>query len=548
MLDKRIVILDIAKRLKVNNFNDKLKTIIRQNDLFLSLTPYSSYILSSQSLEFSTFHTIISKEEFKKNILLKYKNTENILNNYIKYSFILRHLMMILTHNEYINVITKYIENMKINGYEIIYITDRDNYKIDFNSLITRSDSSLILINKLADVNIIIKEYDNFFYLYQNYLSKYKRITNNLSIKKIVNRIIKKNLSGYDNKYLISLFKNKELSSPNKITLADADQLLVKLKAFLCDTLDSKLFSSVLLYLNSFKKEIDSFNAISLEVKPNTFLSNTTMWIETLYLKDNYKSFFTQHGNYIYQSLFINSCEIIPASTNFVLNDYTNKQFKQLGAKNVYTIGSINFNKVITEEDKKYDYIYITSMINYMGHQNYIDSLISDYTIDGDEIYNRHKNIIELFINKFSDKTICIKVHPGIVNYSQYVPFWELSYKYDNITIDATSSIHTLIEESKYIISDYFSSEFINRELHYKRDIIVFKSAPLPLPEETLEDMDKMFILVDTVNDLEDKIINIESITKNRKRYDDIIEYYSSKKCDTKKVVTEILEKELNGR
>ena len=41
---------------------------------------------------------------------------------------------------------------------------------------------------------------------------------------------------------------------------------------------------------------------------------------------------------------------------------------------------------------------------------------------------------------------------------------------------------------------------------------------------------------------------NIEKITKNRKRYDDIIEYYSSKKCDTKKVVTQILEKELNAR
>jgi len=52
---------------------------------------------------------------------------------------------------------------------------------------------------------------------------------------------------------------------------------------------------------------------------------------------------------------------------------------------------------------------------------------------------------------------------------------------------------------------------------------------------------------VDTIDDLEDKVKNIENITKNRKRYDDIIEYYSSKKCDTKKLVLEILKKELNG-
>ena len=84
--------------------------------------------------------------------------------------------------------------------------------------------------------------------------------------------------------------------------------------------------------------------------------------------------------------------------------------------------------------------------------------------------------------------------------------------------------------------------------MHYKRDIILFKGVPTPLPEKTIEDMKKMFILIDTLEDLKEKVANIEKIAKNRKRYDDIIEYYSSKKCDTKKVVTQILEKELNAR
>ena len=102
----------------------------------------------------------------------------------------------------------------------------------------------------------------------------------------------------------------------------------------------------------------------------------------------------------------------------------------------------------------------------------------------------------------------------------------------------------SLVEKSKYIISDYFSSEFLNRELHYQRDIILFSKTPTPLPKETIEDMKKMFILVDDINELQEKIENIEEISKNRKKYDEIIEYYSSRKCDTKRVVLDILKKE----
>ncbi len=60
--------------------------------------------------------------------------------------------------------------------------------------------------------------------------------------------------------------------------------------------------------------------------------------------------------------------------------------------------------------------------------------------------------------------------------------------------------------------------------------------------------MKKMFILVENIDDLEDKISKISKITKNRPRYSDIIEYYSSRKCDTKKVISEILHKELKQK
>jgi hypothetical protein len=260
-----------------------------------------------------------------------------------------------------------------------------------------------------------------------------------------------------------------------------------------------------------------------------------------------------QHGSYLYhtnnkkiEDLY--EVEIQNTSINFVFNEYTKKLVENLGAKKVYSVGSILFNTPIKERKKEYDFLYITQGHDYTGNVQYVDFQNSLHSVDGYELYQRHKNIIHLFGTKFKDKKIIIRVHPTVVTDGVYVPFWELAEPYSNITIDVSIPIHTLIEKSKYIISDYFTTEFINREVHYKRDIILFQGAPTPLPEETVEDMKKIFILVDTVEDLEEKVKNIEKITKNRPRYDDIIEYYSSKKCNTKKVVTEILKEELNER
>jgi len=256
-----------------------------------------------------------------------------------------------------------------------------------------------------------------------------------------------------------------------------------------------------------------------------------------------------QHGSYLQENIFLKYNEIYPADISFVFNDFTKKLFEKRGANKVYSVGSINFNYPIVDREKVFDFLYIVYCTSYSYSGVYVGSKINLLSMDANNIFNRHKAIIELFGTKFKDKKICIKIQPGIfMGTMMYVPFLELSKDYRNITIEFTVPIRELISKSKYIISDYFSSEFINRELHYKKDIILFQGSPLPLPEDTLEDMKKMFILVDTIDDLKEKVENIEEITNDRKRYDDIIEYYSSKKCDTKKVVTEILEKELNAR
>ena len=79
----------------------------------------------------------------------------------------------------------------------------------------------------------------------------------------------------------------------------------------------------------------------------------------------------------------------------------------------------------------------------------------------------------------------------------------------------------------------------------YWRDIILFSGAPTPLPKDTIKDMSKMFILVKNTDEMSEKVENIDYISKKRQRHDEIIEYYSSKKCDTKDAVTKIIDNEL---
>ena len=285
-------------------------------------------------------------------------------------------------------------------------------------------------------------------------------------------------------------------------------------------------------------------------INPFTFLSKNQNYLEILLYKENkIPKIFMQHGSYLHENIFLKYNEIYPADINFVFNDFTKRLFEKRGAKKVYSVGSLNINYPIIEKKRVYDFLYITYCSSYSHAGVYIGSESHLLSADGNNIFNRHKEIIELFGTKFKDKTICIKIQPGIFTGTiMYVPFLELSKKFKNITIEFSIPLGALIEKSEIIISDYFSTEFINRELHYKRNIILFQGLPIPLPKEIIEDMEKMFILVETIEDLETKIINLEEITKNRKRYPDIIEYYSSKKCDTKKIVTNILKKELHGR
>jgi hypothetical protein len=510
-----LIILDIS----TSNFSDVDILLLKNNNnnsIILALSPSSFYLLEHNNIEYISFHDIVTTKEFQQDILNLYDSiiNLNIKNNYFKGFF--RDISQYVNYYYYIEILMSYI---KIKDFaNIHYITDKECSNLD---IITNRVSLLYKYISFSKVTIIDRK-NSANRLKKNLLFKYSITT---LLKKIKNKLFN-NMLRYDWLRMSLIIKKKNIKvNQSNIVFNIQDKYFSNIK---CTDLKFTIVKN-----------------ISVVISYMTFLTKD-LYIQALEYKElNNQLYFFQHGSYLYKNIFIKYSEIELADINFVFNDYTKNLFEDLGAKKVHSVGSIIFNEPIKEKNNKYDFLYITQGHDYLGNLQYIDFPNSLHSFDGYELYQRHKDIIKLFGTKFKDKKIMIRVHPCVVTTGVYVPFWELAEPYSNITIDVSIPIHTLIEKSKYIISDYFTTEFINRELHYKKDIILFQGAPTPLPEETLEDMQKMFILVDTVDDLEDKVANIEGITKNRKRYDDIIEYYSSKKCDTKKVVTEILEKEL---
>lgn len=544
-MTKILYIIDI--RLKQSHI-DLFKYIDNKDYEILSLSPYSTFLLDELNLKYITFHDLISIEEVHDNILSNYEKFESIFYQGNPLNFLFREFAFLITYEKFIKQVEKYINKRKQENIRIYYITDSNTIK---GEKINFLHESYFFTSKSIDKIINIYNRDNNFYKKNNLINAYTRFkhTKNFLLKVVIRYFTNKKEYKYDNKYFADIYASiKPIKVNSSLEIEAIDKIFADINLEFLDLTNSFFYSQYLNIINNYKTRLLSNKVSNIKIRPFSYLSSDNSFIEVMnYHKNNIPVIMMQHGAYLYDHLFLKYNEIYPASLNFVLNEYTKIYFQKRGSINTQLFKSIVLNYEIQELRKEFDYLYITHCTTYSHNAVYIDGEQSYYAMDANNIYQRHKNIIELFGTKFKDKKICIKIQPGIMLGTMlYIPFLELSEKYKNITIEFSVPIQKLIGKSKYIISDYFSSEFINRELHYKRDIILFNAAPLIVPEETVEDMKKMFILVETVDDFQDKVKNIEEITKNRKRYDDIIEYYSSKKCDTKKVVTEILEKELN--
>ncbi|MFA6136930.1 MAG: hypothetical protein WC667_02470 [Sulfurimonas sp.] len=548
---KYFYIVDIRYKQKTLDLS---KYIVDKKSEIMALTPYSNYLLDNSGFEYSTFHTLVmTVEKFHKLTLEKYQEIEFFFSKCREYSFLFRDIAFILTYEIYIELLFKFLENKRNENYKIVYITDSSSTQ-DNDMNLTSNDKSCIWQCKSIEKFIYINNKNLFFYKVKNLEYNFLTLVYRKNIlKKIfdryVNPIKNKVLLSYDNVIFQNIYSSlKPVVVDIEIPYQKINIFLSELEKYLIREEQLSFISNLYIeLLVKFKNTISSqIIPSSIKIHPFVFLSNNQNYFEILLYENNkIPKIFMQHGSYLQENIFLKYGEIYPADINFVFNDFTKKLFEKKGAKKAYSVGSINFNYQILEKEKKYDFLYIIYCTSYSYSGMQIFSDVNLLSVDAKNIFERHAKTIELFGKKFKDKKLCIKIQAGIFRHSMlYVPFLELSREYINIDIEFVVPISKLIEKSKYIISDYFSSEFTNRELHYKRDIILFQGAPILLPEETIEDMDKMFILVETVDDLKDKVENIEKITKSRKRYDDIIERYSSKKCNTRKITIEILEKE----
>jgi hypothetical protein len=515
----KLIVLDFISPININI--DK-----NEDTIFFPITPYGIYICELLDLNFIHIHQSITQEKYRDDLYDIFYEYKDILEKNKENLGLYYKSLQLLSYFYCLYQIIKILQEYKNKDYKIELITDKIEFlEVDkFNIL----DNNLSLIDKiflLDSIQRVQKITINKTILIIRYLNK----INFTNLKKLYKKFQKVRLT-YDWEFISPKIKKIEYKF-NFINKSIEKELINFIKnEFNFEDMINKIFIK-----NLNLKFAESIITTNYFTFPSANKFYEMIWLKTL----NEKIFMFQHGSYYYHHVYKHKSynlqinEVKFSDINFVFNDYTKKLFLDLGAKEVHSVGSIMLNKPIKEKIKTYDYLYITQGHDYLGNIQYVDFPNSLHSFDGYELYQRHESIIKLFGTKFKDKKIMIRVHPCVVTAGVYVPFWELAEEYKNITIDVSIPMQTLIEQSKYIISDYFTTEFINRELHYKRDIILFQGAPTPLPEETIEDMEKMFILVDTVNNLEEKVLNIENITKNRKRYDDIIEYYSSKKCDT---------------
>ena len=526
-----------------------------KNTKIISLTPYSTFLLTEQNHTYDTFHSIISVTDFRDSVLKRYASIEKILESYKEYTFIFRDIAKIITYETYISNLYTYICHMKKENYRITYITDsyaHDAKSSHFDYLHQNTLSK----NQNIDKSVYIDHKDRWFYLVNRISNTLSTLLHKQNLSKQIYYKLRSKFAptvtpaSYDNLNFISTFqKVPAVNVQYTPQTQEVHQLLASLKEILIDNNTDALHKKQYLHLLEYyeKSILEQTAASTIKVHPFTFLSPMQDFLDTLiYRQNNIPTFFMQHGSYLHENIFLKYNEIFPADINFVFNDYTKELFEKRGAKKVYSVGSINFNYPIKEKKKKYDFLYITDCSHYSYTGIALCNKLDTSAIDANDRYLRHKSIIELFGNQLQDQSICIKIQPGISTArALYIPFIELSKKFTNVTIEFSLPIPKLISMSRYIISDYFSSEFINRNLHYKREIILFKGFPMPFEEEVIPDMNKMFILVDTVKDLKKEVKTLKAVSKIREKNDHIIEYYSSKECDTREIVRNILKNEL---
>jgi len=513
----------------------------------LALTPYSYYILDQMKLEYITFHDLISIKNFKSKVLKKYKEFSSLILSHEEYCYLMIKISPLITYQNYSSILCKFFKQARVSGGRVVYITDTRKASFDLFD-IRSNEHSAIHYSPYISQTIFIGKRDSVFYLRKKIEKHIKSFSLFSVYLHAVDKIKNAPKLNYDNVFFRDFFLNlpREKIKPLSFSTYDKfkDDFWIQInKSNFSDYVKNR-FEKIISQLDESVCHYKNLNDIS--IKPMTYISGFDEMCRALtYRKNKIPVITFQHGSNIHNNMFLKYGDVYYSDINLSYNEYSSVNYKKLGSKKTIVVGSVLFNKDLCESSGKFDYVYIPYCSNYEYSVNRIDDT-SELSMGGYENYERHKYIIEMFGEKFPDKKICIKLQPGIMFGQMYVPLIELSQRYGNVHVESVTPLHKVLSQSKYVISDYFSSDFTNEKIHKCKGIILLNKDEI-IDVSIKKDIGEMFTRCDDVYDVENIILNIDELFKKRQIKVKIIEKYSSKVCKTKSIVDDIYKKAYLG-
>lgn len=513
------IIIDLSN--KIASPSD-LRTCIHESSTVLAITPYASYLLDSLGIKYTCFSDIIPPEQFRNRVLERYENLRNNENDILSgyHGLIFPGIAPFITLDVFINILRSCLSE------NVTYISDNNRSHGLFERLDTYFSFDVVryldvdrnyyrlswLLKQKSRLKIssLGKLFNNDHFLYKCDIYNVRHLFKNINIdvktrKRIDTKKVKKLITD-------SVINNRTIK--NKI---------------------NSLIEDLLEPSSSTESNYAPFIALSGSVSINRYLN---------YKNSNIPTIFYQHGSYVHESLFNTDMEIKYADINFVYNNFTRDLFLKNGAKEVHVVGSTAYNYELKEKKAKYDVVYIA----YCAQYNNVSFVVAnDKTVSspcGMTIYKRHSDVIKLFGEIYPDKKICIKLQEGLRKGNmQYVPLEELAENYSNITIEYFEPLKSIVSKSKVVLSDYFSSEFSNRNFLVNKEIYLFNDIIQLQSDEIADDVSKF---INILNSFEDFCVTMECLEINKiNKFDKetikAIEYYSS--SITKKETECLIEK-----
>lgn len=543
----KVLIVDIRFKHRERKIIEALLPFVNKRDIFFSLTPSASYYLDQLKVVYETFHDILPIEAFTSEVLQQYHSLDQVLKKPPLFAALGYEFCVLQSYEVYAKILIDHLVTVyKKKGISLVYITD----VVGKNAESRSEHLPLLKFGVFDKVYTLQNTKDFVFYFFQRLRAKlfmlYRFL---LKPKKIFYTILGCRLS-YDNAQFYHFFARKKACCvTNKLEhfMPELDSFYRDVSQYIDNNVTDVFVADYIKILDGFIHSLKAFQGITkVKIWPFVMISGVANYARAVFYKLHHiPVVITQHGgNYINNHFFLDRLESLFADVNLVISDFTKDQFIDIGAKQVKKIGSAHFKYPINPKNKNiaYDFIYITYCAAYTFGGATVSDKQQHISFDAMNIYQRHKRIIMLFGKQLPEFKLCIKLQVGMI-YNQiyfYSPLIELAKPFSNITIEFFWPLPKLIQKSRVIISDYHSSEFINRDVLMYRNILLFDGVPYSLPKQYLDIVKKVAVLCNDDDDLKSLLLKL--LNDYPKKVDvKTVEYLSASKPMSKNHATQML-------